>query len=160
MAAPAHKRIAPFTATSPTENALNQSLREAEVASIMTQSVICVTRSWTLRALLLLLADGDMGGVPVVDDGWRAVGIVSKSDVVRYVSQFGVPEGATVADVMLPMAMTVKPSMPIARVAALMACEGIHRLPVCGPAGDIVGIVTTLDIARWIAKAAGYGMAA
>jgi CBS domain-containing protein len=128
---------------------------QAEVGSIMTKSVICVTPAWTLRELVALLVDGDMGGVPVVDDTWRAVGIVSKSDIVRYVLGYGTIEGATVADCMLPLAMTVTPSTPIQRVAALMAWEGIHRLPVCGPAGDVIGIVSTLDIARWVAKLAG-----
>jgi CBS-domain-containing membrane protein len=74
--------------------------------------------------------------------------------VVRHVLEHGTIEGATVADCMLPLAMTVTPTTPIARVAALMAWEGIHRLPVCGPAGDVVGIVSTLDIARWVAKVA------
>jgi CBS-domain-containing membrane protein len=130
-------------------------LAETKVASIMTKGVICVTPAWTLRELMALLVDGDIGGVPVVDDHWRATGIVSKSDVVRYVLEFATIEGATVADCMLPLAMTVTPATPVVRVAALMAWEGIHRLPVCGPAGDVVGIVSTLDIARWVAKVAG-----
>jgi predicted transcriptional regulator len=128
-----------------------------DVASIMTTSVICVTPQWSLRELIALLVDGDIGGVPVVDDDWRAIGIISKSDVVRYLSQQGGVEGATVADCMLPLAMTVTMTTPIARVAALMAWEGIHRLPVCGPAGDVVGIVSTLDIARWVGNAARDG---
>jgi CBS-domain-containing membrane protein len=130
-------------------------LAHAEIASIMTKSVICVTPAWTLRELMVLLVDGDMGGVPVVDEAWRAIGIVSKSDIVRYVLEHGTFEGATVADCMLPLAMTVTPATAIQRVAALMAWEGIHRLPVCGPAGDVIGIVSTLDIARWAAKLTG-----
>jgi CBS domain-containing protein len=122
----------------------------------MTKSVVCVTATWTLKELLGLLADGNMGGVPVVDDSWRAVGIISKSDVVRYVFEHGSVDDATVADCMLPMAMTVDPRTPVARVAALMAWEGVHRLPVCGPAGDVVGIVSSLDITRWVATVAGY----
>lgn len=47
------------------------------------------------------------------------------------------------------------PDTPIARVAALMAWEGIHRLPVCGPAGDVIGIVSTRDVARWVARVTG-----
>ncbi len=135
---------------------LEYRLRHAEVSSIMTKSVICVTLTWTLRELLVVLADGEMSGVPVVDDRWRVVGIVSKSDIVRYLTEHGTVEGATVGDCMLPMAITVDPAMPIAQVAALMASEGIHRIPVRGPAGDIVGIVSTLDVTRWVAMMAGY----
>jgi CBS domain-containing protein len=137
--------------------ALQGRLRETQVSSIMTKSVICVRPTWTIRELVAVLTDGDIGGVPVVDDDWRAIGIVSKSDVVRYVSEHGTIEKATVADCMLPMAITVDPTMPVARVAALMAWESIHRLPVCGPGGDVIGIVSALDIARWVATVGGYG---
>jgi CBS domain-containing protein len=96
--------------------------------------------------------------VPVVDDGWRAMGIISKSDVVRYVAEHGTVEGATVADCMLPLSLTVTPATPVSKVAALMAWEGVHRLPVCGPAGEVIGIVSSLDIARWVATVAGHGV--
>jgi CBS-domain-containing membrane protein len=144
-------------ASSLNEASTRRILGDTEVASIMSKSVICVTPSWTLRELMALLVTGDIGGVPVVDDNWRAIGIVSKSDVVRHISEHGTVEGVTVADCMLPLAMTVTPRTLVPRVAALMAWEGIHRLPVCGPAGDVVGIVSTLDIARWVAKVADHG---
>lgn len=144
-----------FGASAQADDSLAARLGRTRVSSIMTKSVICVTPRWTLSELLSVLVDGNMGGVPVVDDSWRAIGIVSKSDVVRYVSEHGCVEDASVADCMLPLAMTVNPEMPVARVAALMAWEGIHRLPVCGPAGDVIGIVSTLDITRWVARLAG-----
>lgn len=144
-------------AIAPTRGAaVTDDRKTARVGSIMTQSVICVTPAWRLRELLDLLVHGNMGGVPVVDDRWRPLGIISKSDVVRHVAEHGGVDGATVADCMLPLALTATPEMPVAQVAALMAWEGIHRLPVCGPAGDVVGIVSTLDIARWLARSSGY----
>jgi CBS domain-containing protein len=130
------------------------SLERAEVAQIMTRSVICVTPKWTLRELLVVLIEGNMSGVPVVDGSWRPVGIVSKSDVVRYVSEHGSVEGGTVADCMLPLTLSVSPDTKVARAAALMSWEGIHRLPVCESSGDVVGIVSALDIVRWVAKTA------
>jgi CBS-domain-containing membrane protein len=156
MATSVLQRIESDAASPLIDLSLQGRLRRPEVASIMSKSVICVTTKWTLRELLVVLVDGDLGGVPVVDDNWRAIGIVSKSDVVRHISEHGTVEDATVADCMLPLAITVHPAMPIAQVAALMAWEGIHRVPVSGPAGDVIGIVSTLDVARWLAKTAGY----
>jgi CBS domain-containing protein len=153
MASPAPASVETFVPAS-SEQLLHGAFTGTEVSSIMTTSVICVTPAWTLRELMQLLVGGDMGGVPVVDEGWKAIGIVSKSDIVRYVLEHGSVEAATVADCMLPLAMTVSPTTSIPKVAALMAWEGIHRLPVCGPAGDVVGIVSTLDIARWVAATA------
>ncbi len=134
--------------------------RPARVDAIMTHSVICVTPSWNLRELMALLVDGNISGVPVVDDRWRPIGIISKSDLVRFVAEHGSVDSATVADCMLPLALSVTPDMPVAQVAALMAWEGIHRLPVCGPAGDVVGIVSALDVARWLAQSSGYATSA
>lgn len=130
-------------------------LERADVAQIMTRSVTCVTPKWTLGELLVVLVEGNMSGVPVVDGSWRPVGVISKSDVVRYVSEHGSVDGGTVTDCMLPLSLSVTPDTKVARAAALMAWEGIHRLPVCESSGDVVGIVSALDIVRWVAKMAG-----
>jgi CBS domain-containing protein len=44
----------------------------------------------------------------------------------------------------------------IGQAAALMAYEGVHRCVVTGDGGQITGIVTALDIARWVAEQNGY----
>jgi predicted transcriptional regulator len=128
-------------------------LARTTVEQIMTRSVICVTPRWTLRELLVVLIEGNMGGVPVVDGSWRPIGVVSKSDIVRHVAEHGSVEGGTVADCMMPLTLSVTPDTKVARAAALMAWEGVHRLPVCAASGDVVGIVTALDITRWVARA-------
>jgi len=44
----------------------------------------------------------------------------------------------------------------LSQASALMAYEGIHRLPVTCAEGKVVGIVSTLDILRWLAEQDGY----
>jgi predicted transcriptional regulator len=56
----------------------------------------------------------------------------------------------TVADIMTRDVATVEPDAPLERVAAIFVDRRIHRLPVV-EAGRVVGMVTTLDIARLIA---------
>ena len=48
---------------------------------IMTANVTTATREMTLRDVARLLREGDMGSVPVVEDG-RLVGIVTDRDIV------------------------------------------------------------------------------
>lgn len=84
MAASVLESIAPEAPSPLIELSLQGRLLRAEVASIMTKSVICVTKTWTMREPLVVLTDGDLGGVPVVDDNWRAIGIVSKSSPCRW----------------------------------------------------------------------------
>jgi CBS-domain-containing membrane protein len=37
-----------------------------------------------------------------------------------------------------------------------MAAEGVHHLPVIGDHGRVVGLVSTLDVTRWLARQSGY----
>jgi CBS domain-containing protein len=44
----------------------------------------------------------------------------------------------------------------ISRVAALMAYERVHHVVVVDAEQRVIGIVSALDIARWVAHADGY----
>ena len=56
-----------------------------------------------------------------------------------------------VRDVMTSDPMTTRPDEPIESVAGRMLADRIHRLPVVDPtSGKLVGIVTSLDLARAI----------
>jgi CBS-domain-containing membrane protein len=44
----------------------------------------------------------------------------------------------------------------IARAAGLMAVEGVHRVPVVGRRGMVTGVVSPLDVMRWLARQHGY----
>jgi CBS domain-containing protein len=63
---------------------------------------------------------------------------------------------ATVQDIMMPIVITLEESAPIALAAALMAAEGVHRVPIVGTGGTVVGIVSALDVLRWLAHQDGY----
>lgn len=57
-----------------------------------------------------------------------------------------------VKDVMTPDPVTVGPDEPLRQVADLLATHGISGLPVVGPAGEPLGVVSEADL---IAKEAG-----
>lgn len=59
-------------------------------------------------------------------------------------------ESSSVADVMNKRPYTVPPDMPIREVAHQFIRHHVHRLPVTDQ-GALVGIVTTIDLARLIA---------
>lgn len=65
-----------------------QSLRKAvgaSVADVMTPHPITVTPEATVEDVSTLLVERDVGSVLVLDDD-KLVGVVSKSDIVRYLS--------------------------------------------------------------------------
>lgn len=129
---------------------------EGTVASVMAQAVHCVRADVSVEALAVALIQHGIGGVPVVDDDGRAIGIASKTDVVRCVQERRPLATTTVAEIMTPVVFSLREDATVEHAAALMAFEGVHRIPVVARDGLLVGIVTPLDVARAIAARAGY----
>jgi CBS domain-containing protein len=121
------------------------------ISAIMTSDVVCVRSDVAIEDLASLLTERKISGVPVVDAAGEPVGVVSKSDLVRNGHRRG-----TVADIMTGVTLGLPEWSTIAQAAALMAYEGVHRLPVTGSDGTVVGIVSAMDILRWTAQQAGY----
>ena len=153
------------------------------VSAIMTSDVICVQRDLSVEALTSLLLEGGFSGAPVVDDNGFPIGLVSKTDLVRERHEDGGLEEreplcvcggggveyergpgfhavpitlATVADIMMPIVFSVPENATAAKAAALMAFEGVHRVPVVSSGGQVVGVLSSLDILRWLAEHAGW----
>jgi CBS domain-containing protein len=142
----------------------------------MTREVLCVRDDLPVESLASLLLERNISAVPVVDAKGRAIGVVSKTDLVRWyhddagfaeseparVTEPGLSPRAVrttiVADVMMPLAFTLAEDAPIVYAAALMAMEGIHHLPIVAGSGEVVGIVSALDLVRWMAQRDGFVM--
>ena len=70
------------------------------------------------------------------------------------------PETLRVADITVPYVLSLHEEAPISVAAALMAYENVHRLPIVSSDGDVIGVVSTLDIVRWLAQTTGMGAGA
>jgi CBS domain-containing protein len=153
------------------------------IAEIMTQTVHCVRPETPLDEVLDLLVRHSISGVPVVDTCGRAVGIVSRADLLRARqedgetsemrpvtamprqhdgSDFGLgmyvlePVSVTAEAVMTPVVLALPESANVGQAAALMAYEGVHRLPVVADGGEVVGILSAIDVLRWFGSLSGY----
>jgi CBS-domain-containing membrane protein len=124
-----------------------------QVTSIMTGDVVCVRSDLRLVELRELLIGEPFSGAPVVDDHGRAVGVISRTDLIQAEC---IAVDGTVADIMMSLAFTVRETATVAQAAALMAYEGIHRVPVVSAEGEVVGIVSSMDVVRWLAQHDGY----
>lgn len=159
-------------------------LDETRVSEVMTADVLAVAPDVSLEALAGVFVQRGIGGAPVMNDEGRPIGVVSTTDLVieRYVAgdtgegtapgwqlprdapgvevgQGGhveAPPGQAVGDVMTRSALTVPETAPLAQAAALMAVRGIHRVLVVSEDGALSGIVTTSDVARWVAEQGGF----
>jgi CBS domain-containing protein len=121
------------------------------VSRIMSLNVQCVTEDVSLPALAACLLDGGYSGAPVVDYEGTPVGVVSKTDLLRH----GVTPDGRVKDIMTSMSFTLHEDQTVSNASALMAYEGIHRLPVVDVEGKVVGLLSSLDILHWLACKTG-----
>jgi CBS domain-containing protein len=140
----------------------------------MTADVVCVSPDLGLEEVAELLLERNMGGAPVVSAEGFPIGVVSKTDLLRRIREEeraaaageaararrprgsnGPAGGPRAADVMMPVAFTLQETASLAQAAALMAYEGVHRIPVVSSQGRVVGLVSSLDVARWLAERDG-----
>ena len=163
--------------------ALRQLLREpvatrdrTPVRDVMTAHVLCVRSDVSLEALSSLLLERNITAVPVVDDRGSPIGVVSKTDLLQHRYDNGETEvvdtaldagfhestfaAATVADIMVPVPITFFEDAIVSQVAAVMAYERLHSLPIVGNDGTVVGIVSSLDVVGWYAQREGYVLGA
>jgi CBS domain-containing protein len=124
------------------------------IAALMSREVVCVSASLRRAEAITLFLDRGLSGAPVVDEAGRPLGMLTRSDLLRAAVERPAP--ATAADVMMPIAYSLGENDPLSRAAALIAAEGVHHLPVIGDYGRVVGLISTLDITRWLARQSGY----
>ncbi len=113
---------------------------------LMTKDVRTATRSMSLREVAVLMRDGDMGAVPVVDEG-RLTGIITDRDiVVRCVAEGG-DASITVGEAMTSELFTVSPEDFVFEAIRLMGDKQVRRIPVVDENGELVGIIAMADVA-------------
>ncbi|MEZ5125229.1 MAG: CBS domain-containing protein [Thermoleophilia bacterium] len=145
---------------------------EALARDIMTTPAITVHPEMTVKELVALFRENRLGGVPVVNDDDMLVGIVTEGDLMamdadvplphyfelldsiiylgsrkKFEDQLRKASAATVADLMTPAPLTVKPDDPARAAATLMSRHGFDRVPV-EEDGKVVGIVSRHDIMK------------
>lgn len=98
------------------------------------------------------MADRGFGCLLVMQKGGIA-GIVTERDLVSKVLAIGKdPHNVRLENIMSQPVVTADPETQVADATKLMSEKCIRRLPVMGK-GSLVGIVTSTDVARYLANA-------
>lgn len=122
------------------------------ISDVMSRDVACVRKDVSIESLQALFRDRAIGAAPVVDREGFPIGVVSKSDLVRERDELDF----TVSDLMTPVAFTLREDDPLSRAAAVMAVEHVHHLPIVAADGRVVGMLSSLDFARWVAGQSAF----
>lgn len=136
---------------------------------LMTADVITVSRHMSLRAAAHLLAQAGVSGAPVLDDAGRCVGVLSKSDLVRFldrgprecrcqgllrkdifadwqVDDLECLPAEEVGNYMTPKVVTAGPMTSVADLARILLHHRIHRVLITDTHHRIAGVVSSMDI--------------
>lgn len=153
--------------TPPEQTSKSDELRDlaesTAVGEVMSRSAVCIAPEARVDTVTEMFLERGISCAPIVNDAWQPLGMVSKTDLLRVISEEGGLGGesslsgaaqARVRDVAMPHVLSLHEEAPISVAAALMAYEGVHRLPIVATSGEVIGIISTLDIIRWVARCA------
>jgi CBS domain-containing protein len=111
------------------------------------QDVITIDPGATVRDLLALLAEHNIGAVIVSGDGTAVDGIVSERDVVRKLNGNDAILDAAVQEIMTAVVQTCEPGADVDELMAQMTEHRIRHVPVVDH-GELVGVVSIGDVVK------------
>ncbi len=132
------------------------------VADVMTTKVVAVTRKADFKELARVLREFRVSACPVINDEGRVVGVVSEADLLYKVADCELPAGlirlrwklgeeskitaVTAGQLMTSPAVTIHADAPVQVAARVMRDRRLKRLPVVGAQGELIGIVSRVDL--------------
>ena len=125
-------------------------MKDTAINRIMTTGPATVGPDDPVATARKLLQSGDIHHLPVVENG-KLAGIVSSSDLLKlYLLDDGAAaladEKTTVRQIMEVDPVVLQSSASLRGAATKLSNGGFHALPVIGPDGALMGIVTTSDL--------------
>lgn len=151
------------------------------VRGIMQTNVPTVGPDDSVAVVANMMAQADINGVPVVEDG-RMIGIITDSDIIAREADVDAPtpvaflDAIFVADagrsfdeevrialavnarqLMSSPVISIRDSATLSHIATLMIDEGVNPVPVLDDDDNLVGIVSRTDLVRVIARLESEG---
>ena len=141
------------------------------LSDIMTKNPFCATPGMTVRQLATVFAERKISGAPVVGADGTLVGVVSRTDLFRRITQDAkepnpgflfdlisehvpaerqvMPEALlTVSDFMCESVITATAGESIGAVARRIGAAHVHRVVVIDEKRRPIGVVTALDFLK------------
>ena len=109
--------------------------------------VITIKPEATVRDLLALLADHNVGAVIVSPDGTEVGGMVSERDVVRRLNEDDAILDGPVSDIMTSVVHTCEPSHPIEELMQVMTEHRVRHVPIITD-GKLAGMISIGDVVK------------
>jgi CBS-domain-containing membrane protein len=150
------------------------SLLSLTAADVMSREPLTIPRHMSLHRAAHLLTQAQVSGAPVVDDKGHCLGVLSTTDLVRWLDRSGPDRPrASVSDVdFLEPWQMAEPNAPTAEVGQYMTTDivvawpetgigelarrmldaHVHRLIIVDATGRVIGLVSTTDLLGALAR--------
>lgn len=144
-----------------------------KATEVMTKAVVTVHPDTCVKEVASLMTTHHVGGLPVIDDAGKLVGIVSETDLLHRAElgterqrkwwlkaftnadtlarDYAQSHAAKVSDIMTRDVVTVTPDVRLADLADLLEKRKLKRVPVVAD-GKLVGMITRSDLVRALVK--------
>jgi len=123
-------------------------MRISEVlAAKAIQGVVTIPPDATVRELLALLAEHNVGAVIVSPDGTEVGGMVSERDVVRRLNEDDAILDGPVTNIMTSVVHTCETTHPIEELMQVMTEHRVRHVPVCTD-GRLAGMISIGDVVK------------
>ncbi len=135
----------------------DRNLRHGIADSAKTKCENCVVKPPTLSPDTTILEQidafllGHFKALPVIDGQGRALGITTRTDLLKAMVDEGLVPKNRISELMSSPVYTIDESAPVARAKGMMKEYGCHRLVVTKQ-GTPVGVISTLDLASYLTK--------
>ena len=113
---------------------------------VMVSPVITVTPDETVEQVAQKIVTHHLGGMPVVDQGGKLLGMVTERALLHMVHDQSVSQGV-VADYMTKNVVSVDADQTISEAVSQIVDHGVTRLPVTCE-GNVVGMISRREVLR------------
>ncbi|MBJ8347004.1 CBS domain-containing protein [Antrihabitans sp. YC2-6] len=146
-------------------------MKSKTVADLMTTDVVNVREYTAFKDVVFALRSRDVSGMPVVDGAGHVVGVITEADLLPKEAAGGSQSRAantwhrrrragfrrkaaaqTARDAMSTPPITIGPAATAAKAAAILASQGIKRLPVVDADHKLIGVISRKDIVATFAR--------
>src|SRR5438876_4135868 len=115
---------------------------------IMSRELVTLRREATVQEAARLMADKDVGFLPVIDEAGRTIGVLTDRDIaVRCVAKGGDVKTAKVIDIITKDHVCCAPQDDVDKAKALMQEKQISRVLCCDQDKKPVGVISLHDLA-------------
>ena len=127
------------------------------ISEWMTTNVVTIEKNKSVKQAAQLMDAHDIGTL-VVMEGKKPIGIFTERDILRQIVAMDInPANVELGTFMTRQVITAPENADIAEISRTMTLHHVKRIPVVNKDSELVGIITSTDLLKIMAKKFSIG---